>query len=305
MPIPPEARKLLLEKGISGVSDPPGKIRIYVETIEDVEKLPPSIAGYSVEPIVSGRFLALQSRTDKWRPAPGGVSCGHFLISAGTLSTRSFDKTTRRRLILSNNHILAASNQGSSGDRIYQPGKYDGGTDADTIATLERFVQLQPPETENLVDCAVAKPLNDADLSDEILDIGVITDIEPAVVGIAVGKSGRATAYTESTIQDINATIKVYGYPFAEGYAIFKDQIITGFMASGGDSGSLLVNTATKKAVGLLFAGSQTVTAHNKITNVCNLLNIDFGATMPIQSALPLLVCFMAAGMIPTLTRGE
>jgi len=304
LPIPPEAKKLLLEKGVSGISDPPGRIRVYVETFEDIEKLPSFIAGYSVEPIVSGRFFALQDRRAKWRPAPGGVSIGHFNITAGTLSTRVFDTTTRTRLILSNNHVLAAGNQGSPGDHIYQPGTYDGGTDADTIARLERFVELRPSE-ENLVDCAVARPLNDADLSDEILDIGVISDIEPAVVGMPVMKSGRTTAYNESTIQDVNATVNVSGYPW--GVTIFKDQIITGLMASGGDSGSLLVGKTTKKAVGLLFAGSSMLTVHNKITNVCNLLNIDFAtAPPPVQASMPgLLTAFMAAGLIPGIIRGE
>ena len=317
MPIPPEAKKLLLEKGISGISDPPGRVRVYVETFEDIKKLPSFIAGYSVEPIISGRFFALQDRKAKWRPAPGGISCGHFKITAGTLSTRVFDTATRTRLILSNNHVLAASNQGSPGESIFQPGVYDGGTEADTIARLERFVQLTLGD--NLMDCAVAKPLNDADLSDEILDIGVISDIEPAVVGMPVMKSGRTTGYTESTIQDVNATVKVYGYPFGHWdpeagyyYLIFKDQIVTNFMANPGDSGSLLVNKNTKKAVGLLFAGSSLFTSHNKITSVCNLLNIEFFAPPPsppppvARASMPaLLTAFMAAGLIPGLIRGE
>lgn len=38
--------------------------------------------------------------------------------------------------------------------------------------------------------------------------------------------------------------------------ARFEDQIITGPMSEGGDSGSLLVDADELKAVGLLFAGS-------------------------------------------------
>ena len=301
MPIPPEARKLLLEKGISAISDPPGQIRVYVETEADIEKLPSFIAGFSVEPIISGRFFALQFRTGKWRPAPGGVSIGHYKITAGTLSSRVYDKTTKTRLILSNNHVLAWSNQGIIGDPIYQPGVWDGGTELDTIAKLERFVEIRPPPEENLVDCAVAKPLNDADLSDEILDIGTVTDLENALVGMWVGKSGRTSGYTEATVIDINAIVKVYGYPLLE-YAIFKDQIVTNLLGKPGDSGSLVVNPATKKAVGLLFAGSDTNTILNKITNVSNLLNIDFEPVPPVppvKANIPgILIPLMIGGFI-------
>src|SRR5438309_2051812 len=45
-----------------------------------------------------------------------------------------------RRVVLSNNHILANSNAARIGDPILQPGPADAGTRDDTIATLERFV---------------------------------------------------------------------------------------------------------------------------------------------------------------------
>lgn len=280
MVIPPEAMKLLKEKGISGVSDPPGVVRIYVETESDLAKLPPFIAGYSVEGVISGRFMALQ-RTGRYRPYPGGVSVGHYQITAGTLSSRVYDTSTKQRLILSNNHVLANSNLGKIGDPVYQPGTYDGGTSSDTIATLYKFVQIAGPASENLVDCALALPLNDSELLDEILDIGIVIDVEEAIVGMRVGKSGRTSGYTEATVQDVTATIKVYGYPFPEEYAIFRDQIITDILGQPGDSGSLVVNAPTRKAVGLLFAGSATLTALNKIRNVNDLLGITFGIPPP------------------------
>jgi len=282
MPLSPEAKELLKQKGISAISDPGQKIRVYVETEEDIAKLPSFISGYSVEPIVSGRFFALQDRTGRWRPAPGGVSIGHVNITAGTLGSRVIDLTTGKRLILSNNHVLANANLGKAGDPILQPGPYDGGSDpTDRIALLERFIEIKGPPEENLVDAALASPLNDADLSDDILGIGAVTGIENATVGMRVGKSGRTSGYTEAIISDVSATIKVYGYPFPEEYAIFNDQIITSLLGQPGDSGSLVVNTATKNAVGLLFAGSDTLTSLNKITNCCNLLNIKFGEQPP------------------------
>jgi len=286
VPLNEEMKKLLEQRGISGISDPPGKIKIYVENESDLLKLPQeiNIAGVSVpvQGIVSGRFLALQlDRKSMLRPAPGGCSIGHYQITAGTLGSRVFDSMTRKRLILSNNHVLGNSNLGKIGDPIYQPGSVDGGMSSSTIATLERFVTIIPEE--NLVDAALANPLNDADLSDEILDIGIVTNVKECSVGQTVAKSGRTSGYSEGGITDIYATIKVYGYPFPDEYAIFKDQVIVSpAIGQPGDSGSLVVDADDKSsAVGLLFAGSDTLTAVNKITNVCNLLNIDFSSALP------------------------
>lgn len=64
------------------------------------------------------------ARTDKWRPAPGGVSIGHQSITAGTLGVLVEDEEGPIQ-ILSNNHVLADSNRGSPGDYIHQPGRYD------------------------------------------------------------------------------------------------------------------------------------------------------------------------------------
>ena len=50
-------------------------------------------------------------------------------------------------------------------------------------------------------------------------------------------------------------------------------QIVTTNMSAGGDSGSLLCDM-NERAVGLLFAGSSSVTIHNDIRYVQALLGI-------------------------------
>jgi len=47
--------------------------------------IPEYVDEVKTDVIETGKFKALQLRTDKWRPAPGGVSIGHKDISAGTL----------------------------------------------------------------------------------------------------------------------------------------------------------------------------------------------------------------------------
>ncbi|NLL18782.1 MAG: hypothetical protein GX262_07120, partial [Clostridia bacterium] len=55
---------------------------------------------------------------------------------------------------------------------------------------------------------------------------------------------------------------------------MFEDQIVTGPMASPGDSGSLVLDSEGY-AVGLLFAGSDSASVVNRIQNVTELLEID------------------------------
>ena len=285
MPLSAEARKLLESKGVSGISDPENALRVYVEKEADLANLPSEIEGMSVIGVVSGKFNALQ-RTGRWRPTLGGISIGHKNISAGTLGCLALDKTTGKTVILSNNHILANSNQGNIGDEILQPGPYDGGTLADQVATLARFVNIKQPPYTNLVDCAIAAPLSDDLVSDEILEIGKIAGIGTVGTNIAVKKSGRTSGLAQGSVFDTEATIKVYGYPFPDEYAIFDDQIITTAIGAPGDSGSVVL-TADNRIVGLLFAGSDTLTAVNKIQNVADLLNIGFVVPPVVKASMP------------------
>ena len=197
-----------------------------------------------------------------------------------------------------------------AGDPILQPGPVDGGhQDSDTIARLERFCPIeftsQPPSCgvaigvaaaanfvaqllgsshrlravqENLaavnqVDAAVAKPLSDGDLSNEVLDIGEVSGVAEPALGLAVRKSGRTTEFTTGEILVLDATVSInYG---DDRVAQFEGQIVTSAMSQGGDSGSLLVAEDPAKAVGLLFAGSNQATIHNPIAQVLDCLEIE------------------------------
>ena len=86
-----------------------------------------------------------------------------------------------------------------------------------------------------------------------------------------VRKTGRTTGYTTGTITLVNATIQVN---YGDGkVAKFEDQLVSGFMSEGGDSGSLLVSESNK-AVGLLYAGSSQSTIYNPISRVLEQLKI-------------------------------
>ena len=271
------------------------------------EMVPETIGGIPTDVVQSGRIRALQSRTAKYRPAPGGVSIGHRDITAGTLGC--LVTKNGERLILSNNHVIANSNDAQPGDPILQPGPIDGGRfPGDHIAELADFVPIKfsepaPPSDcgtaraviaflngvcraissrtryqivrlqaeDNLVDAAVARPLDSADVVDEILEIGTIADVAQADLGTSVKKSGRTTEFTTGEIQQVDVTVDVdYG---AGRTARFADQLLAGPMSQGGDSGSAVLDDGDR-LVGLLFAGSDSTTIINRIEHVFSSLGI-------------------------------
>ncbi len=109
--------------------------------VEDV--IPPHLDGMQTDVYEVGFLKAQVDPTQRIRPIPCGVSIGHFKITAGTFGVLVTDKTSGDKLILSNNHVLANSNQGQKGDAILQPGPIDGGQNpGDMVATLERFITI-------------------------------------------------------------------------------------------------------------------------------------------------------------------
>lgn len=95
-----------------------------------------------------------------------------------------------------------------------------------------------------------------------------------AAVNMKVKKCGRTTEFTKGTITAINATVNInYGAP--NGVAQFVGQIITTNISAGSDSGSLVVvdgkgknKNDDRKPVGLLYAGSSSITILNPIEPV-------------------------------------
>jgi hypothetical protein len=113
-------------------------------------------AAAEVDVRVIGRVRLLSSPgqvQQRVRPLRPGLSVAHSAVSAGTLG--GFVRTASGLAIVSNNHVLAASNTAAVGDAVLQPGLADGGGPADRVATLTAFERLGTPAPD-LVDAAVA-----------------------------------------------------------------------------------------------------------------------------------------------------
>ncbi|MBI2441183.1 MAG: trypsin-like peptidase domain-containing protein [Lentisphaerae bacterium] len=221
-----------------------------------------------VEEIGKLRPLAFKRRM---RPAPPGVSIGHYKITAGTLGCLVNDRRTGRPLILSNNHVLANSNSARRGDAVIQPGAADGGKlPKDKIGELERWVALRFGARPNAVDAALARPIEAKDVKPEIIGNVAPRRTATARRGLVVQKTGRTTEFTVAKVRDVSATVKIV---YGRRTALFANQILTTAMSQGGDSGAL-VTDQRNRAVGLLFAGSETVTICNPIAAVFKSLNV-------------------------------
>lgn len=280
--------------------------KVPLNRLRPKDRVPSVIDGIPTDVIATGVIRALQPRTIRHRPAPAGVSIGHRNITAGTLGC--LVKRGGQALILSNNHVLANSNDAQKGDTILQPGPVDGGRfPEDHIAELEGFVPItfleQPGEcafargviavlnagcrligsktqyrivdiqaAENRVDAAIARPLDPSLVTNDILEVGVISGLGSGNLGLAIKKSGRTTGLTTGEITQVDVTVNVqYG---AGRVASFTDQLMAGPMSQGGDSGSAVLDT-NNRLVGLLFAGSENSTIINRIEHAFSSLGLQ------------------------------
>jgi hypothetical protein len=185
-------------------------------------------------------------------------------------------------LILSNNHVLGAvgptlcPNTAPFGTWVLQPGTLDIGSDPgfDPTYVVGASVLSVPinfsPGAVNYVDAAVA--LTHPDFASKVIhDLGFAPtpSLGVAAVGMPVTKSGRTTGVTTGTVQSIFTTVDV-DYDSPCGIARFELQAIVtpGAFSASGDSGAVVLDTATKIPVGLLFAGGPTSTVMNHIVLV-------------------------------------
>lgn len=239
---------------------------------------------------------------------------GTKVCCIGTLGSLWTKTGVTRPVILSNNHVLDRSGNGAAGEAINQPLQLacTAPTAAPplTVATLTQGAALKPVANEptgpcasdaskaalcghapSNVDAAIAEiAVGQVDLSGTILDLGPVgtnsiaaappsATIGVPTLGEGVGKSGRTTGLTCSTIQTLNDTILI-DYEAKCGdiqnkipaafTAYFTNQVTIsgGTFSASGDSGSLIVDRSTSRPVALLYGGNTVGTVGNPIQDV-------------------------------------
>lgn len=178
----------------------------------------------------------------------------------------------------------------TTGDPIIQPGLIDVNCTAANAQPVGTLVKLSSLPGNN-VDVSIAQVISGKVKTDgSILGIGIISKtIVAASLKQGVKKSGRTSGLTTSSISGLNATISVaYDNECAGGAAFtktFTGQIVIAnngskFLKSG-DSGSLMVENvkSNPRAVGLLYAGSNTSAIANPIGAVLTFVGGKLGGT--------------------------
>lgn len=286
--------------GVAVTTGAQPRIRVYTAA-STTAGIPSSAEGVAVDRVVTGLIVAQACQdtgdpSDRCnRPVPIGVSVGHPQVTAGTIGAR-VKNGSGTVFALSNNHVLANSNNASIGDAALQPGAVDGGTNpADRIGTLAAFKAISfnasgctggasDPDC-NTIDAAIASTTTSS-LGVSTLPGGYGTPSASVVgpsVGQAVRKCGRTTGCTTGTVAEVNVTVNVCYKPQGpfcaqNGTARFVNQIgiSDGTFSAGGDSGSLIVTSNGLNPVGLLFAGGSTRTFANEIGRVLS----NFGVSI-------------------------
>jgi hypothetical protein len=234
-------------------------------------------------------------------PTPLGVSGGNAKATSTSGGVTTCCSGTLGALvsrggniyILSNNHVIANSDTGTTGavnvgDPITQPGLVDNNCAVPpTVGTLSQFFSLENGPAPK-IDAALALINPSAvDSTGAILQLGGTNignqpaDGPPASgpgvapsVGMLVAKSGRSTGLTCSSIIATNITASVQyqkgcgtGSTFNVSFTNQVDIQNAGFTAEG-DSGSLIVTQNSADPVALFFAGSATEALANPIPDV-------------------------------------
>lgn len=248
-------------------------ILVYVQELLPDPRIPDQFGDLPTEIVEVGQPNAYlnPSPIEPYRPVLGGSSIGHPQIGAGTLGC--LVEKDGNHYILSNNHVIAATNKAAVDDPVVQPGpRYGGSAPHDTIATLEPYRSIdfsRDVSNPNRIDAAIAKVGSSEQtiVLPEIIDIGIprstpLSCYTPVLPDRSVRKYGQTTMETVGVIRAIDFAMKMtYNVEDRQCTAFFDGQItIEGVnslpFSEPGDSGSLILDSETHKPIGLLFGGS-------------------------------------------------
>ena len=254
--------------------------------IDERHRLPTSWHGHPTDVIQVGRFSATSGPQDQSRPALLGSSIGAISGIDSTYGTLGAvvrrTGQTSPRMVLSCNHVLSNWEQFTPQTTILQPAPVDGGTDP--TASIARLSAVAPlvGAKRGRVDAAVAE-LGDPNAVRPAFppDVAPLIDSTPAIAveRQKVHKVGRSTGVTRGEIMSAGAAFTVDSGDPDIGLILLEDQLLIRDLgrpfSDFGDSGSLVVATQERRALGLVCARSTGYSVANRITNVFTALGIE------------------------------
>ncbi len=198
-----------------------------------------------------------------------GTKIGHTNLAVrsgyGSIGGFLIPRTNNGNLYaVSNNHVLADTNNGFPGDSVYYMGENNFPV---KIGTLKNYVPISSTQP-NKLDLAVAE------LENYSFDNPPnFAKCRKAQLGERVYKQGASTGTTHGVVRSLNYTTKVN---YGRFNAVFVDQIqiatLTHPFSLPGDSGSIIKASRDNAHIGLLFSGNDTYTVANHQIDVANQL---------------------------------
>jgi hypothetical protein len=266
------------------------KLALRLESAEDLSTPQVTrilaLARGEIDLQVTGPIAVLEpAHLEAQQSSPSALRMGSTVGVEGGVGVGTAGVFVRQRgstdiCILSNNHVLANSNQVSIGSRVFHYGNADLGW----VGKLTAFHPIRGGRARNEVDCAIAKldPTYPVDVS-ALTGGGQFSGVQSRLnhLSMAVSKVGRTTGRTHGYVTATELDTWV-GFGGALGSVHFVNQIeirgrnnATQFSQSG-DSGSLVMDR-DHNAFGLLFASSRVrdITYCNDIGKVLTALNIE------------------------------
>ena len=194
-----------------------------------------------------------------------GGSCGHYKITAGTLG--GFVEDAGGYYLISNNHVLANSNQCFGADPVLQPGPIDiAGSGFHVIGSLDRWFPLSKKGHAG-IDVAIARFTDQVAFFEPWAYAGIGTiKKQPVLDRFSVSrviKLGRTTGVRRGRVSafELDGVQIDYGTSSDPAVVTYDDQIeVIGdppsrSFSDRGDSGSFVIDRDTMRVYALLYGG--------------------------------------------------
>ena len=242
------------------------------DVIQARHRLPDNASSVSMSPENSAPITT--DRTTKIRPLVGGVSTAH-ICSNGSGTLGAIVQKDRKRMILSNWHVLTLKGIAQLGDNITQPAFPYRGSDSGIVATLDQHFFDQDG------DAAIAKINDDIQADAKLIESGLkLIQPRPVQCGEKLEKSGAATCTTQARVDGIGC----YFYEISG-----RNQLVDGFrllpldhpdyngphISHSGDSGAVWYDPSSLEAVGLNISGEQREHGEFEFAIACHMTRVQ------------------------------